>query len=89
MKPALFCFLGVGVSSALAPAVLAVAPASRPHIIFILSDDVGQGDLGCDGARKVKSPHRDRRAREGLRFTAAHSTASVCTPTRFAFMTGR
>ena len=86
MKPALFCFLGVGVSPALALAVLA---ASRPNIIFILSDDVGQGDLGCDGAQKVKTPHLDRRAREGLRFTAAHSTASVCTPTRFAFMTGR
>lgn len=56
---------------------------------FILSDDVGQGDLGCDGAHKAETPHLDHLVREGLRFTDAHSTASVCTPTRFAFMTGR
>ena len=89
MKSALFCLLGLMASAALAPALVATAPASLPNIIFILSDDVGYGDLGCYGAQKVKTPHLDRLAREGLRFTDAHSTASVCTPTRFAFMTGR
>ena len=89
MKSALFCLLGLMASAALAPALVAAVPASLPNIIFILSDDVGYGDLGCYGAQKVKTPHLDRLAREGLRFTDAHSTASVCTPTRFAFMTGR
>ena len=67
-----------------------LAAADRPpNIIYILSDDVGYGDLVCYGANKVKTPNLDRLAREGVRFTDAHATASVCTPTRFAFMTGR
>ncbi|MBI5767457.1 MAG: arylsulfatase [Verrucomicrobia bacterium] len=76
----------------LLPAALALAAfaaAAPPNIVFILSDDVGYGDLVCYGATKVKTPNLDRLAREGTRFTDAHSTASVCTPTRFAFMSGR
>lgn len=71
--------------------VLAVAAraADLPNIVFILSDDVGYGDVGCYGANQVKTPHIDRLAREGTRFTDAHSTGSVCTPTRFAFISGR
>ncbi len=65
------------------------ADAAKPNIIFILSDDVGYGDLGCYGATKVKTPNLDRLAAQGCRFTDAHATASVCTPTRFAFLTGR
>jgi arylsulfatase A-like enzyme len=67
----------------------ASATAARPNIVFIMSDDIGYGDLGCYGATHVKTPHLDRLAREGLRFTDAHSTATVCTPTRYAFLTGR
>ena len=63
--------------------------AGKPNIIYILTDDVGYGDVGCYGATHVKTPNIDRLAKEGLRFTDAHSTASVCTPTRYAFMTGR
>ncbi|MDO8541146.1 MAG: sulfatase-like hydrolase/transferase [Opitutaceae bacterium] len=66
----------------------AITP-SRPNIVFILIDDLGYGDVGCYGATKVKTPNVDRLAREGMRFTDAHTTASVCTPTRFAFMSGR
>jgi len=69
--------------------VARVSAADRPNIIYILSDDVGYGDLGCYGAKQVKTPHLDRLAREGVRFSDAHATASVCTPTRYAFMTGR
>ena len=68
---------------------IAAAPAARPNIVFILSDDVGYGDLGCYGAQRVKTPNLDRIAREGLRFTDAHAPASVCTPTRYAFFTGK
>ena len=67
----------------------AASVATKPNIIFILSDDVGYGDVGCYGATKVRTPHIDRLAREGLRFTDAHATGSVCTPTRYAFITGR
>lgn len=62
--------------------------ADRPNFVFILSDDVGYGDLGCYGATKVRTPNIDRLAKEGNRFTDAHSTAAVCTPTRYSVLTG-
>ncbi|MFM8250676.1 MAG: sulfatase family protein [Planctomycetota bacterium] len=64
------------------------AAAQRPNIIFILADDVGYGDLSCQGAKHVQTPHLDRLAAAGCRFTDAHSPASTCTPTRRAFLTG-
>lgn len=60
-----------------------------PNVIFILADDIGYGDFGCYGAVKVKTPHIDRLAASGIRFTDGHSAASVCTPSRYAFMTGQ
>jgi arylsulfatase A-like enzyme len=63
--------------------------AGIPNIVFILADDIGYGDLCCYGATKVKTPNLDRIATEGVRFTDAHSTASVCTPTRYSFITGQ
>jgi len=62
---------------------------AKPNIVYILSDDVGYGDVGCYGANKVKTPNIDRLASQGCRFTDAHATGSVCTPTRFALLTGR
>lgn len=58
----------------------------RPNIIFILADDVGYGDFGCYGATKIKTPHTDRLAQQGMRFTDAHSPSAMCTPTRIAFI---
>ncbi len=69
-----------------APARAQAAPA-KPNIIFILSDDVGYGDLGCYGAKRVKTPNLDQLAADGLRFTDAHSTAATCTPSRYSVMT--
>jgi len=60
-----------------------------PNIVFILGDDIGYGDFACYGATRVKTPNVDRLAREGIRFTNAHATGSVCTPTRYAFITGQ
>jgi arylsulfatase A-like enzyme len=80
-------FSMVLIGSLLAVAGSALA-AERPNIIFILADDVGYGDLGCYGAKLMKTPHLDRLAREGRRFTDAHSPASMCTPTRRALLTG-
>jgi arylsulfatase A-like enzyme len=65
-----------------------VIAADRPNIIFILADDIGYGDFGCYGAKKVQTPNVDRLAAQGLRMTDAHSMASVCTPTRYSFLTG-
>lgn len=62
--------------------------ARQPNIIFILADDIGYGDLGCYGATHVRTPNLDRLAREGVRFTDAHTTASTCTPSRRSLLTG-
>jgi len=67
----------------------AAADPRPPNVVVILADDVGYGDLGCYGATKVSTPNLDRLAREGLRFTDAHSPSAVCTPTRFALLTGQ
>jgi len=61
----------------------------RPNIVLIYADDLGYGDVGCYGATAVKTPHIDRIAREGLRFTDAHSAAATCTPSRYAMLTGQ
>ena len=65
------------------------AEVQRPNIVFVLVDDVGYSDLGCMGAADIKTPHIDRLAKEGVRFTDFYSNAPVCTPTRAAFLTGR
>ena len=62
--------------------------AEKPNIIVILADDIGYGDLSCYGATMVQTPVLDRLAREGRRFTDAHSPASTCSPTRRALLTG-
>ncbi len=64
------------------------APAQRPNIVLILADDLGYGDTSCYGATRIKTPHVDRLAAQGLRFTDAHSTSATCTPARFALLTG-
>ena len=69
---------------ALCPSLL----AAQPNIVLILADDLGYGDVGCYGATKVKTPNIDRLASEGRRFTDAHSASSVCTPSRYALLTG-
>lgn len=65
------------------------AADARPNLVFILIDDFGYGDLGCYGGKDIRTPHIDRLAREGVRFTDFYSNAPVCTPTRTGFMTGR
>jgi arylsulfatase A-like enzyme len=64
------------------------AAPDRPNVVFIYADDIGYGDLSCDGATQVKTPNLDRLAREGLRHTDAHSASATCTPSRYALLTG-
>jgi len=75
-------------AGALALAAGASHGADRPNVVLIYADDIGYGDLSCYGAVKVKTPHCDRLAAAGVRFTDAHTVASVCTPSRYALMTG-
>ncbi|MFO7903448.1 MAG: arylsulfatase [Pirellulaceae bacterium] len=61
-----------------------------PNVLLILADDLGYGDVACYNPRsKVPTPHLDRLAAEGMRFTDAHSPSTVCTPSRYSVMTGR
>jgi arylsulfatase A-like enzyme len=72
-------------------AAAAAASGNQPNMLFIVSDDQGYGELGCQlhqGA-PVNTPHLDRLAREGIRFTQAYSNGHVCAPSRAAFLTGR
>ncbi len=61
----------------------------RPNVIVIMADDLGYGDVGCYGATELATPHIDRLASTGLRFTQGYCSASTCTPTRFSFLTGK
>jgi len=71
--------------------LLAASPlvsAKAPNIIFILADDMGYGDPAYAGG-KIATPNLDRLAKEGMQFTDAHTSSSVCTPTRYGILTGR
>ncbi len=67
---------------------LGLEGAESPNVVLIFADDLGYGDLGCYGATKVRTPNIDRLAAEGRRFTDAHSASAVCTPSRYALLTG-
>ena len=69
-------------------ALLAALSVERPNIVFILSDDIAQGDLGCYGQKLIKTPRLDRMAAEGVRFTQAFCGDAVCAPSRASLMTG-
>lgn len=64
------------------------ADRQPPNVIVIMADDLGYGDVSCYGATALKTPHIDRLAAGGLRFTSGYCSASTCTPTRFSFLTG-
>ena len=63
--------------------------AQRPNIIYIMTDDMGYGDLSCYGQKKYTTPNLDKLASQGVKFLNAYAAAPVCTPTRVALMTGR
>ncbi|MFV1966595.1 MAG: arylsulfatase [Pirellulaceae bacterium] len=72
-------------------AVYSSEPGSVPNIILILADDLGYGDVQCYNPErgKIPTPHIDRLASEGMRFTDAHSSSGVCSPSRYTLLTGR
>ncbi len=79
-----------GVLSALFLFALACSAADRqPNIIFIMADDLGYGELGSYGQKKIQTPNLDQFAREGMRFTQHYTSAPVCAPARCSLMTGK
>ncbi|MBK7875496.1 MAG: arylsulfatase [Planctomycetes bacterium] len=64
-------------------------PPRAPNVIVILADDLGVGELGCYGQTKIKTPHLDTLAREGVRFTQYYAGAPLCAPSRCALLTGK
>ena len=86
----LVAFLAAGISSHAAPEPAGMKKGpGKPNIVLILADDIGYGDLSCYGAKLVQTPNLDRLAKEGRRFSDAHSPAASCTPSRRALLTGR
>lgn len=83
---------GWGVGSLTGLRVLGVSHAAntqrRPNVVFILADDMGYADIGCYGQKKIRTPHIDRLAAEGMRFTQHYAGDAVCAPSRCALMTG-
>src|SRR5215207_9643627 len=65
------------------------APADKLNVVFILAHDLGWGELGCYGQQKIPTPHIDRLAAQGMRFTQHYSGAPVCAPSRCVLMTGK
>ena len=68
---------------------LALIAAEKPNIVLIYADDLGFGDVSCNGATTVQTPNIDRIAKEGLNFTAGYATSATCTPSRFSLLTGK
>ncbi len=80
MRPILFLIL---------LSALAIAETKRPNLIWIMADDLGYGELGCYGQKIIQTPHIDRMAAEGMRFTQFYAGATVCAPSRSVLMTGQ
>jgi len=80
-----FALLAWVAAAAVSPAVA----AQKPNIIFILADDLGWADLNCYGNRLYQTPHLDRLASQGMRFTDAYAASSVCSPTRASIQSGK
>lgn len=82
----LFAVIGVAIASG---PLLAAEPARKPNVVFIMADDLGWTDLGCQGSKFYKTPNIDKLAAAGLRFTSGYTCGPNCQPTRAALMSGQ
>jgi arylsulfatase A len=89
MKNTILRFFLVVMSCLAMGAVQNAAAAKRPNIIYIMADDLGYAELGSYGQKKIRTPHLDQMAREGMRFTQHYTGAPVCAPARCSLMTGK
>lgn len=84
------CGLAFAISAHSFPSAKQPPTHRRPNVIVILADDLGYGDVSCNNKEsKIATPHLDRLAAQGMRFTDAHTPSAVCTPTRYGLLTGR
>jgi len=81
-------FVALSVGLVMGPAAAAAVDAARPNIIFIMADDLGYGDLGCFGQKRIRTPNIDRLAAEGMKLTDFYAGSTVCAPSRCVLMTG-
>ncbi len=88
MKVAFWILLSVLIASGGVVNAAANQQNSRPNIVLIFSDDQGVNDVGCYGS-EIPTPHIDRIAQQGIRFTSWYSASSICTPSRYGLLTGR
>lgn len=84
----LFAILATVPLAAISLDGLAEKAVSRPNVVFIYADDIGYGDVACNGSKTIKTPNIDALAARGVRFTNMHSSAATCTPSRYALLTG-
>ncbi|MBN2450110.1 MAG: arylsulfatase, partial [Lentisphaeria bacterium] len=81
----------MGITTGIADGMAQMAGAAtrrQPNIVFVLTDDLAMGDVGCYGQKLIRTPHMDRMAAEGMRFTQAYCGTSVCAPSRSSLLTG-
>jgi arylsulfatase A-like enzyme len=81
--------LGVGALALAVRSKAQAAEAAPPNFVFVLIDDMGGRDVGCYGSRFFETPHVDRLASQGMRFTDGYAACPVCSPTRLSIMTGK
>src|SRR6478752_2062891 len=67
----------------------AADPPRGPNVVFVLADDLGSAELGCYGQTRIRTPHVDQLAKDGVRFTRFYAGNAVCAPSRCALLTGR
>ena len=72
----------------LCPVLTMAQQFKKPNVVVIMADDVGYGDLSCNGGNTVSTPNVERLANSGMRFTDAHAVAATSTPSRYSFLTG-
>jgi arylsulfatase A-like enzyme len=73
----------------MATAALCAVAENKPNILLIMADDLGYHDVGFQGSERIRTPHLDRLAAMGMRFSDGHVSASVCSPSRAGMITGR
>ena len=83
------CFVKIFITVFTFSLLLSFKVLSKPNVLFILIDDMGWMDLGCQGNKNLRTPNIDNLAKGGMRFTDAYAPAPVCSPTRAAIITGQ
>lgn len=89
MNNTLIGCLGVGAAVLSSLQTTHAQQSERPNVIFILADDIGYGDLSCNGEKTIHTPNVDALASRGVRFTDAHAVAATSTPSRYSLLTGQ